>query len=96
MQVQLSFSRGAGEGQDLHLAWALRPARNLVVTMSNGLLVIDVDATKARNGAEVTCAEGSLPSGVTHLRVDADEAPAAVAASPDSTLLAAGTPSGRV
>lgn len=77
----------------MHLAWYRGP--NLAVTVADGLLVVDVEATKSMNGEDVTC-EGSLPLGMTHLRTPGGEAPTSVAASADGTMLAAGTSLGRV
>lgn len=88
---------GAGEGQELHLAWHPQSDNILAVTVRDGLLLIDVEATREGGSTDVACNQSDLRNGLRLLQMSAGSSiSTTVAFSPDGHLLAAAALDGKV
>ena len=86
----------AGEGGDVHLAWHPASDDVLAVTVSGGVLLVEIMRLRAAGGNEsVACEPGALPEGALFRRIGSART-ACVAFSPDGALLATGGADGRV
>ncbi len=88
---------GAGEGQELHLAWHPQSDNILAVTVRDGLLLIDVDAAREGGGTDLACNQRDLQNGLRLLEMAASSSVSStVAFSPDGQVLAAAASDGKV
>ncbi len=89
--------RCAGEGQDVHLAWHPASQELLAVTVSGGVLLVDIARALAERGGSTSlaCEEGELLPGVVQRRFGDNAQTSCVAFSPDGALLATGGSSGK-